>query len=260
MAGPTPQSDAPLRVEFLGSGGYHPSERRHTACLLVPHLGLLLDAGTGAFRVRGRADALPDDRLDVVLTHAHLDHVVGLTYLLGLSGRRGPVETVVHATESVLAAVEGHLLATALFPLLPVARFEALGETLPLSGGATLRTFPVDHPGGAIGVRIDAPGRSFAYMTDTRPLEGEALAPARGIDLLLHEACFDDSRRQLAIDSGHSTAREAARVAADLGVGRLILLHLDPRATEADEARGLAEARSVRADAEYAIDGMVATV
>ena len=41
----------------------------------------MLDAGTAAFRVK---DYIRTNKLDVLLTHAHLDHVIGLTYLLGL--------------------------------------------------------------------------------------------------------------------------------------------------------------------------------
>src|SRR5579871_6726587 len=64
-------------LQFLGTGGYHPNERRHTACLLLPEVGVVFDAGTGAFRIRERLRT-PD--IQLFLTHAHLDHVVGLTY------------------------------------------------------------------------------------------------------------------------------------------------------------------------------------
>ena len=68
-----------MKLLLLGTGGYHPNQRRHTACLMLPEAGIVLDAGTGFFRVRQHV-ATPS--LDILLTHAHLDHVVGLTYLL----------------------------------------------------------------------------------------------------------------------------------------------------------------------------------
>ena len=55
-----------MRLIFLGTGGYHPSERRHTASVLLPDIGVALDAGTGFFRVQGR---LNTPTLDVFLTH-----------------------------------------------------------------------------------------------------------------------------------------------------------------------------------------------
>ena len=57
-----------MKLIFLGTGGYHPNERRQTACLLMPEIGVVLDAGTGFFRVQPR---LQTRELDVFLTHAH---------------------------------------------------------------------------------------------------------------------------------------------------------------------------------------------
>lgn len=259
MTTPIDPERTPLRVELLGTGGYHPSERRHTACLLLPGLGLMLDAGTGAFRVHERLAgvALPGGRLDIVLTHAHLDHIAGLTFLIGLSDQNGPVETVVHAVPEVLAAIEEHLLASPLFPVRPVARFEPLGGSLGLNHGARLSHFPLDHPGGSIGLRIDTPDRSLAYVTDTRRPTAETIERLRGVDLLLHEAYFDDAYREFAAETGHCTASQAATVASEAGAGRLVMMHLNPRATEADEAVGLAEAREIFSNAAYGIDGQV---
>jgi len=256
MTAPAALNRSALRVELLGSGGYHPTERRHTACVFLPELGLVLDAGTGAFRLHERVKALPSDRLDVVLTHGHLDHIVGLTYLFWLHRDGKPVETVVHATPEALAAVRDHLLAPALFPILPVTRFETLGATLKLASGAALRTFPLDHPGGSVGLRIDCAGKSLAYVTDTRPVGAETIEAIRGVDLLLHEAYFDSTCEQLAHESGHCTAAAAARTAVEAGAKQLVLMHINPRASEADEARALAEARAIFPTAEYGCDGM----
>ena len=40
-----------MRVVLLGTGGYHPNERRETACIMFPELGLIFDAGTSFYRV-----------------------------------------------------------------------------------------------------------------------------------------------------------------------------------------------------------------
>ncbi|TWT96851.1 Ribonuclease BN [Botrimarina colliarenosi] len=259
MTTPITTSASSLSVELLGSGGYHPSERRQTACVLLPEIGLMLDAGTGAFRVLARvaAGALRADRLDIVLTHAHLDHIVGLTYLIGLACEGRPIETVIHATTATLDAVHAHLLAPALFPIAPVTRFETLGGSLTLAGGATVTTFPLDHPGGSLGLRVEARGKSLAYVTDTLPVTPATLDRIHGVDLLMHEAYFDASQRRLADDSGHCTAADAAHAAAAAHAKRLVMMHLDPRATAEDEARALAEAQAIRADAVYGEDQML---
>ena len=68
-----------MKLILLGTSGYHPSDRRHTPCLAIPSCGVVLDAGTGMYRL-GRY--LKTDELDIFLTHAHLDHVIGLSYLI----------------------------------------------------------------------------------------------------------------------------------------------------------------------------------
>lgn len=248
-----------LQVELLGSGGYHPSERRHTACVLIPQLSLMLDAGTAAFRAVERiaSGALPAGRLDIVLTHAHLDHIVGLTFLLGLELDGVPVETVVHAAPAVIDAIEQHLTAPPVFPIKPITRFEPLGESLTLPCGAVMTTFPLDHPGGSLGLRINSGGKTLAYVTDTRPITPATHQEIAGVDLLMHEAYFNNARRKLADASGHCTAADAAQAAVTSGAKRLVMMHINPRATPEEEAAALAEATAIRTDAEFGRDGMV---
>lgn len=83
-------------------------------------------------------------------------------------------------------------------------------------------------------------GRSFAIVMDTAWCEG-ALALAEGADLLLCESTFLSSEVDLAEAAGHLTADQAGRLAAEAGVGRLVLTHFSQRyrdlAPFGDEAR-----------------------
>jgi ribonuclease Z len=72
------------------------------------------------------------------------------------------------------------------------------------------------------------PGRTIVYTGDTRPCNGVREA-AEGADLLIHDSMFDDERRERAVETAHSTAREAAEVARDAGVTRLALTHISSR-------------------------------
>ena len=76
----------------------------------------MLDAGTGVYRAR---EYLETSHLDIFLTHAHLDHVIGLTYLFDVVHVR-PIERLrVFALAEKLAAIEKHLFAPPLFPIKP---------------------------------------------------------------------------------------------------------------------------------------------
>lgn len=77
-------------------------------------------------------------------------------------------------------------------------------------------------------VGAQRPGRKLVITGDTRPCQATVEA-ARGADLLVHEATFGDEEAERAVETGHSTAREAAAVAADAGVGTLLLNHFSAR-------------------------------
>jgi ribonuclease Z len=241
-----------MRVEFLGTGGYHPNERRHTACVMLPEIGLVFDAGTSAFRIPAR---LQTDELQIFLSHAHLDHVMGLTFLLGaqLSGTLSRVR--VYGTPGVLEAVEHHLLDRRLFPVKPPLEYTPLEAEVDVPLGGKLTHFPLVHPGGSTGYRIDWPDRSLAYVTDTTT-DGSHGDFVRGVDVLIHECYFPDSEAAFATQTGHSHTTPVATLARDAGVGRLILVHIDPQNVSNDPI-DIARARAIFPKTEVADDLLV---
>lgn len=245
-----------MRLVFLGTGGYHPNERRHTLSVMLPEIGLVFDAGTGFFRASG---LLETRTLDIFLSHAHLDHVVGLPWLL-VPLNRGDLERVrIHGPVDTLQAVREHLLAAPLFPVELGAEFGyefvPLTEQVPVGRGGVLRHVVLNHPGGSVGYRIDWPDRSLACITDTSP-GGDYVEFLRGVDLLVHECNFPDDATDWAIKTGHSHTGAVAQLARDAQVGRLVLTHFDAERLD-DDPVGIAAARTIFPRTELSEDLMV---
>jgi ribonuclease Z len=240
-----------MRVVFLGTGGYHPNERRHTACVMLPEVGVLLDAGTSVFRVPPR---LETDEIQVFLSHAHLDHISGLTYLLRPL-LLGEVKRVrVYGTAQTLQTIDEHLFAEFVFPVKPDFEFLELEPQVPIPQGGVVTHIPLQHPGGAVGFKLMWPDRSLAYITDTT-VDSAYKEFVRGVDVLIHECYFPDELADWAEKTGHSNTTPVAELARDAGVGRLLLVHVDPSRPD-DDPIELDKARAIFPATELAEDLM----
>lgn len=102
-------------------------------------------------------------------------------------------------------------------------------------------------------------GRKLVISGDTRPCEPLTLA-AQGADILIHEATFSDDEQARALETRHSTAREAGKVAKKANARRLILTHLSSR-HDSEPGRLLAQAREeYDGRSEVAYDGLTAEI
>jgi len=97
------------------------------------------------------------------------------------------------------------------------------------------------------------PGRRVVITGDTRPC-ANTLEMSRNADLLVHEATFGDEEAERAVETGHSTAREAAMIARDADVRRLVLTHFSARYSH-DASELEREARQVFGNVLAARDG-----
>ncbi len=200
--------------------------------MMLPEAGIVLDAGTGMFRIR---DLIQTRKLDILLSHVHLDHSIGLTFLYDILYGKPDVRVTVHVAENKIETIQSHLYNQLLFPVKPNFEFSPITEkpngrsALELECGARVTMFPVEHPGGCHGFRIDWPDRSLAYVTDTTAGEDASYIDAiRGVDTLIHECYFPDGWEERAAMTGHSCLTPVAKVAAAAEAGRLFLVHINP--------------------------------
>ena len=173
-----------MEVHLLGTAGYHPNNLRHTACVMIPKAGLIFDAGTGFFRVR---DLIETKDLHIFLSHSHLDHCFGLSFFVDVVFEKDIENIFVYGAAEKLSAIRKHLFSEHLFPLQPNFQWiELAGQTVDVPLGGTLKSFPLQHPGGSLGFRVDWDEHSLAYVTDTTARTRRTL-------------CFRNSRSRFAV-------------------------------------------------------------
>jgi phosphoribosyl 1,2-cyclic phosphodiesterase len=205
---------------------------------------LILDAGTG---IRQLGSQIRPDigRIDILLTHLHMDHIQGLGFFAPLYNPRLDVHIWGPASSTrSLAARLSRYLAPPLFPvhLRDLPRVTCHHVPCPpfRIGPFHIHTSLVCHPGPTVGYRIEANGRTTVYMPDHEPALGlpseRWLEPewtsgyhlATGADLLIHDAQYTDDEYQRCVGWGHSSYRHAFAFAAHVGAKRLVPFHHDP--------------------------------
>lgn len=241
-----------MTVHLLGTGSADGGPDRTTTMLAVEGGGhtVLVDCGGDALH-RLQAAGLDPVAVDaLILTHEHPDHISGYPLLLEkiwLMGRDTPLP--VYGPGPTLDK------ARALFGVFDTSGWDGLpdqlyhpvamspGERVADFGGLVVRSTPVDHPVPTIGLRFEADGVCAAYSCDTAPTDAVA-ALARGADLLVHEGTGH-------LPGVHSSPEEAARIAAQAGVSRLVLVHAPADASD----DGLAPVREIFAETAWGHDG-----
>ncbi|GAB5405154.1 MAG: MBL fold metallo-hydrolase [Aureliella sp.] len=226
-----------MQLHCLGTTGYHPSPSRHTACYYLPEASIVLDAGTAVFRLIQHLRREPKKSLDILLSHAHLDHTVGLTFLIDAMAVTDLEEVRIHGEREKIDAVRTHLYHHLLFPVPPEFQFlpfDSSSGTRQI-GDTRIEWFPVEHPGGAVGYVLDLPEDSsgtrkkLSYVTDTvSRVENNYLDLIRGSDLLLHECYFADRLEALAIKTGHSWLGAVTEIVRKADCGQTLLIHINP--------------------------------
>jgi phosphoribosyl 1,2-cyclic phosphodiesterase len=205
---------------------------------------VVLDAGTGLRRFGAMLPAAVR-RVDVLLTHLHMDHIQGLGFFEPLF--RPDFEVHIWGPGSATAELRQRLTRYMSPPLFPV-RLPELPCALQIHDlragpiavrGLTVHTALVCHPGPTVAYRIETADASLAYIPDHEPVlacKAFATSPqwcsgfdlANDVDLLIHDAQYDDNEYRKRIGWGHSTLRHAVDFAHVTNATQLMPFHYDP--------------------------------
>jgi ribonuclease BN (tRNA processing enzyme) len=219
---------------------------------------IIIDAGSG---IRPLGSVLGPTSATLLLTHYHWDHIQGLPFFFSAFSPQSSV--LVYGPEFDGESPEVLLARQMAHPYFPAAASELRGlkdfQVTPNEpftvGSATVRAVRVSHPGTTFAYRIEDDDGVFVYMSDDEvdlapPDMFDAMVDlCRDADLLLHDCQYTESEYATRRGWGHSTPRQAVRLATTAGVGRLMVFHHDPSHADeqvealAEEARELAAGR-----------------
>jgi ribonuclease BN (tRNA processing enzyme) len=184
-------------------------------------------------------------RIDLLLTHLHMDHIQGLGFFEPLN--RPGQEVHIWGPPSTTLNLRSRLARYLSPPLFPI-RLRDLPchltlHDVPLGcfaiGGLQITAALVLHPGPTVGYRITDGGASLAYLPDHEPALGVNHFPgepdwtsgfelAAGVELLIHDAQYTPDEYAAHVGWGHSTLPQAIAFATRVGVKRLIPFHHNP--------------------------------
>lgn len=224
----------------------------NTACVEVRTRStlLVLDAGTG---IRPLGQALRDyhGRIDLMLSHLHLDHVQGIGFFE--PAFRPDLELHIWGPPSSTEGLRERLARYLSPPLFPV-RLRELNPGVVLHelpsepitiGDATITAEAIIHPGATVGFRISDGSCTLAYLSDHEPALGAPRFPispewtsghrlAEGADLLIHDAQYTAEEYADRVGWGHSSVEHTWAFARQAGVRRLVTFHHDPSHSDAE--------------------------
>ncbi len=222
-----------------------------TACVQISSTTddhIILDAGSGILAL-GENLIEPPERIDILLSHLHMDHIQGLGFFQPLYSP----DVMVHiwgpasATEDIRTRLSRYLSP----PLFPVRLRDLSGvelHDLPRGeleiGSIKITTDSISHPGHTFGFRLEENGGVLAYMSDHELGLGGAGLPndpqwtsgyciAEGADLLIHDAQYTDDEYAERIGWGHSTFKQAVEFAEMAEVRKMLTFHHDPSHSDA---------------------------
>lgn len=215
-----------VQVRFLGTGEAFDHRLPNTSLVYEGGRRLLLDCGYSVPHALWATSLDPDWLDGVWLTHFHADHCFGLPAVLYRMKQDGRTRPLVVAGGPGSRAAAERVLEVGYPGILERLRYGL--EWLEVPPGEARRLGPIElrcarseHPVPNHAIRLEGGDRAVCYSGDGSPTEATR-ALYRGADLLIHEA-YD---LEPGLGSGHASVASVLRMAAELGVGEVVMVHL----------------------------------
>lgn len=228
-----------MKLTILGCRGSVPAGGHNflkygsdTSCYLVEtdEQAVFLDAGSGIARV-------PDvggREISIILSHFHLDHILGLTFFPYL-GRNIPIRIYAPCLPEVIKKRMDHIFTPPFWPV-TLSEYPADISYEELKPGSRIGDIEADtmegnHPDGSAVIRLSAAGKSLVYASDYEYTEEGLEDMARfchGADLIIYDGQYTEEEYVSHRGYGHSTKESGIRLLDMSGSGQIIFTHHDP--------------------------------
>jgi CheY-like chemotaxis protein/phosphoribosyl 1,2-cyclic phosphodiesterase len=209
---------------------------------------VVLDCGTGAHALGLELVAARESRGHLLISHTHWDHIQGFPFFgpLFVHGNEWDIyapQGIGHRLESTLSGqMEYTFFPVTLGQLAATLRYHDLAEGAFEAGVVRVTTRFMNHPGLAMGYRLECDGATVVYATDHEPHSPHRVHPEderhvaflSGADLVVHDAQYTLAEYPQKMTWGHTPAEQAVDFALAAGVKRLALFHHDPVRTDAE--------------------------
>lgn len=217
-------------AEFLEYGG-------NTSCISVDCGGelVIFDAGSGIVGLGSRlARRSGPKKLHLLISHLHLDHIIGLTGFPVLYDPSAEIHLYGESREgsNVLERI-GRILNPPYWPVGPedfrarlIVHEVGPGQRIPLAEGLSVDTLRANHPNLSLLYRLEGGGKRLVYSLDCEMgggMESRLLDFAGDSNLLIWDANFIPG--ELKPGWGHSTWEEGAALGARAGAGTVLMTH-----------------------------------
>ena len=244
-----------FNLKILGSRGSMPVEGENfsiyggsTSCyqVLAGDEEIYLDAGSGIFN----ASPLKNSHITILLTHMHIDHIIGLPFFLALTEKDRTIDIYSQERSGLLPqdAID-RLISPPFWPIkissypadvnfkiLP-KKFLVSGDQYHFSiGNVSVDAIEGNHPGGSTIYKLSYNGKSIVYATDFEHNSIESCKTlinfAKNCDLLLYDAQYIDEEYHKYQGYGHSTPEAGIKIAEESGAKKIIFIHHSPGRTD----------------------------